>query len=192
MANPHFRIPLTALALIGAIGITSPEVATAASNKSKGAAPAPVSAQPSVTTASFGDWTLRCVEGAGKDGGAACEVIQSIVLSGQQAPVAQLALGRLEATGGLQVTVVLPVNVALLSPATVSEDPAGKDAVALTWQRCIPGGCFASAPAEDAMIAAWKAASTPGTLSFDDATGRKVALPFSLRGLTQALEAMQK
>ncbi|WP_271023478.1 hypothetical protein [Rhizobium sp. RCAM05973] len=57
---------------------------------------APVSSEPNTTTASFGDWTLRC-QRVGEAGKATrvCEVAQAMQVQGQTAPVAQIAIGRL-------------------------------------------------------------------------------------------------
>lgn len=62
----------------------------------------------------------------------------------------------------------------------------------LTWRRCLPGGCLADgAVSEDALrrVRGW---TEPARVTFADGTGRIVALPFSPRGLTQALDALAK
>lgn len=67
---------------------------------------------PQSTTAVFGDWGLRCV--GPREGGPTqhiCEVVQSIQVQGQAAPIAQIALGRLQKADPLRLTVVLPNNV---------------------------------------------------------------------------------
>src|SRR5262249_52420613 len=46
---------------------------------------------PSATTASYGDWVLRCSQTADTP---VCEVAQTIYVQGQQAPIAVVAIGR--------------------------------------------------------------------------------------------------
>ncbi len=159
------------------------------------AAPAsqPVPTEPSVTTASFGDWTLRC-QRVGENGKASriCEVAQSMQAQGQQTPIAQVALGRLTAGEPLRVTAVMPVSVSF--PSSVQIIMADKDAkpVELGWRRCIPAGCFADAAVGDEVLRQWRRASEAGRIVFKDAAGRDVALPLSPRGLDPALEALAK
>lgn len=152
-----------------------------------------ISAEPSSTTASFGDWTLRCQ----RAGDAAkpvriCEVAQILQSQGQQTPIAQVALGRLAAGEPLRVTAVMPVSVSF--PSSVQIVMGDKDAkpLELPWRRCIPSGCFAdAAPGED-IVRQWRKASEPGRIVFKDAAGRELALPLSARGLDQAVEALAK
>ena len=69
---------------------TPPPAAPAAATP---AAPA-VSTDPAQTTASYGDWVLRCVRtGDGGTGPRVCEVVQTMVVQGQTQPVAQIAIG---------------------------------------------------------------------------------------------------
>lgn len=156
--------------------------------------PAPVAADPSATTAAFGDWILRCVKaGDAANPKRVCEVVQSIVVEGQQAPVAQVALGRLQPTSPLRFTLVLPHNVSLTALPRVSTGEADKQPVELGWLRCLPIGCFADAAAKDDLLAKWRAAGDGrGLIVFAEGAGRPVTLPFSLRGLAQALDALAK
>ncbi|HEY5796435.1 MAG TPA: invasion associated locus B family protein [Bosea sp. (in: a-proteobacteria)] len=168
---------------------------TAAPKPAAAAAPAtqPVSAEPSSTTASFGDWTLRCQRGGDPARpGRVCEVAQVLQAQGQQAPIAQVALGRLAAGEPLRVTAVMPVSVSF--PSSVQIAMGDKDAkpLDLPWRRCIPSGCFADAAPADDIIRQWRKATEAGRIVFKDAAGRDLALPLSARGLDQAVEALAK
>lgn len=154
---------------------------------------APISTEPSSTTASFGDWTLRCQRIA--DAGKAmriCEVAQVLQAQGQQAPIAQIALGRLANGEPVRVTAVMPVSVSF--PSSVQIVMGEKDAkpLDLPWRRCLPTGCFAEAAPGDDVLKQWRKAGEPGRILFKDAVGRDLALPLSARGLDQALDALAK
>lgn len=154
---------------------------------------APIPAEPSSTTASFGDWTLRCqrLADAGKTV-RICEVAQVLQAQGQQAPIAQIALGRLANGEPVRVTAVMPVSVSF--PSSVQITMGEKDAkpVDLPWRRCLPTGCFAEAAPGDDVLKQWRKAGEAGRILFKDAAGRDLALPLSARGLDQALDALAK
>jgi invasion protein IalB len=156
-------------------------------------APQPIPSEPSVTTASFGDWTLRCqrVDDNGKTS-RICEVAQMMQAQGQQTPIAQVALGRMAAGEPLRITAVMPVSVSF--PSSVQITLGDKDAkpLDLAWKRCIPAGCFAEAVPGDDVLRQWRKASEAGRIVFKDAAGRDLALPLSARGLEPALEALAK
>lgn len=162
-----------------------------------------VPAEPGVTTASYGDWVLRCQRLSGEGASRLCEVSQAMQVQGQAAPVAQLAIGRLPGQDGLRVTALLPTNVSFPSSVRVGEakgdamdtrDPGkgGGQALELSWRRCIPGGCLADAAAQEAVLKAWRVAEEAGRISFKDADGRELGVPVSFRGLGPALDALAK
>ena len=74
------------------------------------AAPAPA---PDRTTASFGDWVLRCDRRADTTPPQRfCELGQTVQRQGDAGPQAQLALGRILPTDPIRITLLLPINVA--------------------------------------------------------------------------------
>ncbi|UZF93431.1 invasion associated locus B family protein [Bosea sp. NBC_00550] len=152
-----------------------------------------VSSEPTVTTASFGDWTLRCqriVDAA--RAARVCEVAQVLQAQGQQAPLAQVALGRLANGEPVRITAVMPASVSF--PSSVQIFMGEKDAkpVDLPWRRCLPTGCFADVVPGDDVLKQWRKATEQGRILFKDAAGRELALPLSSRGLDQALDALAK
>ena len=150
-----------------------------------------VSADPQSTSATYGDWVLRCnrvdIENQTQH---VCEVAQTIIIQGQQAPLAELAIGRIKKTDPLRVTVVLPINVSFPSAPQVNLD--GHPALELMWKRCLPNGCFADASPKDEVFRGWRAAKTNGRIETKDAFGRNVVVTISFRGLAQALDALNK
>src|SRR5579875_1178729 len=90
----------------------------------------PPSAEPQRTTATFENWTLRCVRPENEPG--ACEVTQVIADKGH--PVADTALGRLCHDQPMRFTLQVPSNLLLTAPPRLQEGP-GTPALDLTWRR---------------------------------------------------------
>lgn len=150
-----------------------------------------------MTTATFGDWQMRCRNAVPEAAGQpaiprSCEVVQSVVVQGQTSPFAQLAFGKAAPSEPLLITMVLPTNIALPSTVRVSMDEKDTQPVELAWTRCMPGGCFASAPTKDDFLRRWRASEEAGRFSFRNSAGQNVTLPFSFRGLARALDALAK
>ena len=121
-----------------------------------------------------------------------CEVVQSFQIQGQQGLFAQMAIGRVDTKSPLKVTVVMQPNVSFPSDIKLGVDDKDTQPVVLTWLRCLPGGCFADADLKDDQLKRWKDQSGNGVLNFKDGAGKEIPLPFSFRGLPQALDALAK
>jgi invasion protein IalB len=159
--------------------------------KAPASSPTPVSSTPDRTTASFGDWVVRC-DAAPAAGQRVCEVAQAMTVQSQSAPIAQIAFGRAKRGEPMRATVVLPVAVTLTAKPKIVSEKDDKSPIELTWQRCIPGGCIASATVADDLMARLGARTEPAGIAFKDAAEHDVAVPLSFRGLTQALAALAK
>ncbi|KQQ26400.1 invasion protein [Methylobacterium sp. Leaf123] len=183
--------------LIGGVLPLGSALAQAPGAKASSAAPAapPVPSEPGVTTASYGDWVLRCQRvGTAEKPARLCEVSQAMQVQGQAAPIDQVAIRRLPGETELRVTALLPVAVSF--PSTVRIGLEEKDAkgpvLDLAWQRCLSGGCLADGAGEGGGLKRWREAEAPGRLMFKDAGGQEVAIPLSFRGLAPALDALAK
>ena len=164
---------LVPAALPAAAQTRTPPATPQPSSPSRPAAPAaaptsgPAPAAPQQTTASFMDWTLRCSRLGPPPGTQFCEVAQG--------------------------TILVPVNVTVAAPAALSAPGEGGAVVQeLAWRRCLPGGCTADALLTDEAVQRMRAWNEPGRISFQDALGRTAVMPFSPRGLPQALDALAK
>lgn len=209
--HPNFSLSFVA-ASIGAVLLTFSPVAAQAPQKPAAAAPAPkgdaprtiVASEPTVTTALYGAWTLRCVQMPpvpaedGKTARAAaptCEIVQSIQVQGQAQPVAQIALGRLPNDKDLTLTALLPANIAIPGAAQISGNgksgAEAKGMLTLVWQRCVSGACFATTNPDAETLAVFRKEEA-GQLRFVDASGKMIGIPVSWAGLEQALDALSK
>jgi invasion protein IalB len=162
----------------------------------KPGAPTPVSPVPQSTTASFGDWVVRCRRIDQAPGNpTACEVAQTLQVQGQ-GPIAEIAFGHppgkdTTSRERMRVVVVLPNNVTFSGPVLMSVDEKDKP-IELTFRRCLQSGCFADAEPSDDVLVRWRGQDGRGRLAFKDGGNRDIVLPFSFRGLAQALDAMSK
>jgi invasion protein IalB len=142
-------------------------------------------AAPDRTTETFGDWSIVC--GASGGGGErSCEVDTSIVLRGQSAPFAQIAIVRPAKDKPAQLIALVPVNIATTSPVKISAD-AGASELSLPFRSCMPGGCVAQTEVTKEKLQTL--GKTQGQLTLVDASGKSASVQFSLRGLDQVLEA---
>jgi invasion protein IalB len=192
-ATALLAIALCAVATGGTVAADSLHLAAKDAPKSApDALPAPVPSEPRETSASFGDWVTRCdrigPETAAKT---VCEAAQTLIVKGQQAPIAQIAFGRGEGNV-LGLTVLLPLNISFDKAPSLGIEGDDVKAVNLTLRRCIPAGCFADAKIEASLLSDFRSAQKPGRLSFTDASGHGLVLPLSFRGLSQALDNLNK
>ncbi len=177
---------MRAAAVVGLALLTSP---VAAEPIRGAAAPVgPTVPPPQQTTATFEDWTLRCVRP--ERAAAICEVSQTVSNQSQQ-PVAQTALGRTPGTSEpMRLTVLVPTNISMATaPRLVA---AGDLAVDLGWRRCLSNGCVADAMLSEAQVLTLRALKEKGRVVYQDASGREMDMPFSPKGLPAALDALAK
>jgi invasion protein IalB len=148
-------------------------------------ASAPPAAAPDRTTETFGDWSIICAASGGA-GERSCEVDTSIVLRGQSAPFARIAVVRPAKDNPLQLIAVVPVNITTASPAKISGD-AGKSELTLPFRSCVSGGCVAGTEVSKEQLQTL--GRTQGELTLVDASGKPASVQFSLHGFDVALEA---
>lgn len=156
----------------------APPAATAAS-------PAASPSEPQRTTATFDDWTLRCLRP--EQGSAACEVSQ--IVYNQTQPVAQTALGRPAKSDQMRLTLLVPVNVQL---ATAPKLVDAGEPIDLAWVHCLPSGCIADTAVSEEQVRRLRGQTERGRFVFKDGAGRDISVPFTPRGLGAALDALAK
>jgi invasion protein IalB len=169
-----------------------PPAAAPAATPAPAAAPAAAapaaSNDPAQTTATYGDWVLRCVHP--EKGPNVCELVQSMVVQGQQQPVAQVAVGYDK--GDMRLTLLVPPAISLVHGPLLGVPGATTPHYDLAWRRCLPNGCFADVAVGPELLKTLRGRTDPMQLSFKDAAERDVNLPLSMRGLVAALDALAK
>ncbi len=109
---------------------------------------------PDRTTASFGDWNLRCetLRPQGQPATRVCEIQQALQDQRGQ-PILQVVLGRPARGEPLRLIVQVPLEVRVDAPLRLIHDPAAPAAEALspTYRMCSAqrGGCFAELDLRD-------------------------------------------
>lgn len=178
------------LVVSSATGQSAPKPAPGAATPPAAAA---VTATPSRTTASFGDWTLRCDRLAeATPPRRMCELSLVVQNAGDQNVLAQVAVGRPAAGEPLRITIVLPANITVAATPELIIDGKEAGSLDLAWLHCLPGGCIATAVISDDVLRKLKASPTPGRLEYHDATGREIKLPVPWRGFSEAYDAFGK
>jgi invasion protein IalB len=179
-------LALTAVSALAASDKPKPSAEPSAAAKSAD----PVSSDPQLTTATFGDWVERCQRvNANGEARRLCEVALTVTAQGQTQPLAELAIGRAKKNDPLRLTLVLPVNVSF--PSTPKASVEGDDPLEFAWRQCVPAGCFADAAFPVDTQRSWRDAKTAKVES-KAAGGQGFSFNVSLRGLPQALDALAR
>lgn len=183
-------VPVLTLAALACAGLcgqpTRAQTRPGAASRAPAAGPAsPTEAQR--TTATFADWTLRCVHPEGAP--PACEITQTIYDKNQ--PVAQTAIGRPAKSESLRLTILVPSNILLTAPPKFHPG-ANEPAVDLVWRRCLPAGCLADVALNEEQLKRLRTHNEAGRITFEDGAGHDTIIPFSPKGLAPALEALTK
>ncbi|MGA7966382.1 MAG: invasion associated locus B family protein [Gammaproteobacteria bacterium] len=143
---------------------------------------------PQRTTATYGDWTVRCaMNGKTK----LCEMTQATQIKGRQQPITQIAIGRQSKKGPVKLVFEAPVDVWL--PAGVTLATGNKKAdISASFSRCVPAGCIAETDIDQNQIKELSHLKKSGKLQFKDARKQLVAIPVSFKGFGDAYDALQK
>jgi len=192
MARRLVWVPV-ALALTGATALAASDKPKPSPNPEAPAAVKtadPISSDPQLTTATFGDWVERCQRvNANGEARRLCEVALTVTAQGQSQPLAEIAIGRAKKSDPLRLTLVLPVNVSF--PSAPKATVEGDDPLDLAWRQCVPAGCFADAAFTADSQRSWRDAKTAKVES-KAAGGQAFSFNISLRGLPQALDALAR
>lgn len=177
-----------AIAWVISLSVAMAQPPQAGGNNSQSAAQ-----NPGVKTSQFGDWAMNCRKAeASSQSPQTCELVQTILINGQQNPFAQLAIGRLKGENPLLITILAPHNIALPGSVRIAVDDKDATPLEAPWTRCVKAGCFASAVLKDDILNKWRSLETRGRVTFKAGNGQNITIPISFRGLKNALDALQK
>jgi invasion protein IalB len=151
---------------------------------------APVDQTPQRTTASYGDWTVRCETAPGPPPQKVCEMDQ-VAMQGQSNPISRVLIPLPAKGEAPKLFVQVPINVSFTVPLKVAAD--AKDAgIATPFRRCVPAGCFAEIDLKDDLQKKFRATTEPGKILYKNAADQDVTIPLSFKGFAQAYEALLK
>ena len=143
---------------------------------------------PQRTTATYGDWTVRCER---HDSAKVCEMAQAMQIKGRPQPISQIAIGRQDKKGAMKIIFEVPINVWLRDGVTLAVDDE-EATIKASFTRCIPAGCFAEADLKQAAVDKFRQPKKSGRLQFKDAARQKIAIPVSFKGFPAAYDALNK
>ena len=141
-------------------------------------------AAPQRTTATYGDWTVRCVMHSKTR---TCEMIQATQIKNRPQPITQIAIGHQTKGGPLKMVFEVPVNVWLPDGVKLVTGEK-KAAITAHFSRCVPVGCFAEADIDQNEIKELDHLKKSGKLRFKDARKQQVAIPVSFKGFGDAYD----
>lgn len=185
------------LGVVVAAGTSQARSQTAAPAQSKKPASAPAATPdgnaPQATTATYGEWVVRCAVSQPKDGtmkgGKVCEALTGVQAQGQQGLFAQVAVGRIAKDQPVRLVVQLPNGVFLPPGATLYLSEKAQSGIDTVFSSCPPRGCFADTELKADQLAALKSAKGPGRLEFVDGARKRFAVPISFDGIDAAIDA---
>lgn len=139
---------------------------------------------PSLTTATFGQWTVRCRPQ--QDEASVCEMVQGVQAGNNAGTLANLALGRLPGDDALRMVIQLPIGINLSDGVAIA---AGEGASAnAVFETCYPNLCVAQATVTNELLDAFKGGESL-TVAFKDRAKRAVSFQVSLDGFSAAYES---
>lgn len=162
-------------------------------------------AEPTSTTATYGNWTVSCLSAKQASDGAAvkvCEMKTQLSVKGNDGatrPILQVALGQPPGSDSARIVLQVPIEVALREPVVVSLDqgpadgttPAPQDLlVSATYLACSPTGCLADTAVAPEVIGRLKAVATANVTFTTLNAGKKISVPVPLAGFGDAVAAL--
>lgn len=149
---------------------------------------------PDSTSETFGDWAVVCGTPAAESAERVCEVDTNVMIRGQTAPSARIAIGHSGKDKSMRVITLVPVNVSIPQGVSLTFE-AGKPGLTLSFKSCAAGACFADSELSKDQLSGFRAATgrgTTGQISFTDPAGKPISFEFSLKGFDQAIDSWQK
>jgi invasion protein IalB len=134
------------------------------------------------TRSSHGDWLVRCKKDSNPK---ECEAVQTLQTQDLKGVLAHVAVRAVKG-GEVLLLVLTPPGVWL--PANVTFKVGGVPDLTLVYKRC-GQYCVASLALTPENIAALKASSGQGELSFENGSRSPIILPVSFKGLGEAITA---
>lgn len=158
-----------------------------------GGAAAQDEGEPSLTTATYDAWTVRCatvVQQGEEDARPVCEIVQTARLRNTGQTVLETAIGRLAEDEPFRLVFKVPVSVWLRAPVavTIDDEDTGPLTLEASYARCSAQACIADMEIDDAEIDRLLTSDSVA-VSFADAAQKPIRIPLTMRGLASAFSA---
>ena len=156
-------------------------------------------AEPSSTAATYGNWTVTCVQNADRK---VCQMTTKLNLKGadgQLRPLLEVAIGQPPAGGDVRIVLQVPMDVALRQAVVVSVDAKGAgeatpkpqtDLVTASYFACVPTGCIADAVLDAKTLKTLQSSATLNATFTALAGAKKITVPVDLAGFADAWAAL--
>jgi invasion protein IalB len=161
--------------------------------------PSQTAIQPEVRSVQYQDWSYRCLEVKAADNSIVpnCEVAQvaQVKQGDKDVNVLTLAIARTvpdpakKQAAGLLLTALVPLNVFLPSGFMIDVDNISVSES--SYRNCNESGCWIQQKLDTKVVAALQKGASGGA-RLRLMNGQNVNIKFSLKGLTDALTALQK
>ena len=151
---------------------------------------APAQAQQS-TSATYDDWVLACQNQPAPATKKLCAVSQIARMKENNQPFSRVLIDKPTAGKPAVLVVQLPDNATVTAPVTVKVDAADAG-LSAPFRRCLPAGCFADFELGEDALKRFRAAGGDGKIVFEDASGREISAPLSMKGFRAAFDALLK
>jgi invasion protein IalB len=151
----------------------------------------PVADAPSATEQMFGRWASRCQQQTldGKSGSLVCGLVQDVVIQndGKSETVMSISFAQAAGAQGHSMTLRVPLGVRLKQGLSLAIDQGAPRA--LDFDFCGPRGCWATGPADGALLSSLKTGAT-GQVRVMRINGQPLVVEFPLAGFGAALAAL--
>ena len=152
--------------------------------------PAPPVQGPQRTSATYGDWVVRCEIPEGQTQ-KTCDMEQLAQMQGQTNPISRIAIPLPAKGQEAKLIVQLPVNVSLAGGVKIEVDAKDRG-LNIAFTRCVPAGCLAETALKEEEMRRFRAETQPGKMLYKNAAEQPVTIPLSFKGFGQAFDALIK
>jgi invasion protein IalB len=147
------------------------------------AAQAPVATE----VENFGDWTVRCFSVAT---GGPCDIAQQSTNQQTKQNVVVVSIAYVPRNDRYTASILVPLGVLLPNGVTIIN--GNYRSKALPFRRCEDDGCHVETVLDPAIIAGLSGPAGKASVTVTSFAGMPIALPLSLMGFTDALDAMKR
>ncbi len=133
----------------------------------------------------FGDWKVQCTDEETQQ----CHIFQDLLEKESKQRVLHISVGKLQGNEDIATILTLPLGISL--PPGIGIRIGDQDPKAIPLQACFTNGCQAAIKLDQESIAAMRE-QNEAEVYFYNLENKAIAIPVSLRGFSDALNAITK